>query len=139
MDAAGKRELGILRRLAEGIKEIGYKIVAMNGEFLSDEEIIRISDEDFVSINRQNLKGRFDLKLDIASAEMDNIKAQELAFMLQTMGNSMPPAMSQLVLADIARLRKMPDLAKQIEEYKPEPDPIAQKMQMLEECASCID
>jgi hypothetical protein len=132
MDAAGKREIGILRRLSNGIKEIGYKIAAMNAEFLSDEEIIRITDEDFVTINRENLKGRFDIKLDISSAEMDNIKAQELAFMLQTMGNNMPPDMSQIILSDIARLRKMPELAKKIRDYQPQPDPMKQQMQQLE-------
>jgi hypothetical protein len=132
LDAAGKRELGILRRLANGLKEVGYKIMAMNGEFLSDEEIIPITDEQFVTINRENLVGRFDLKLDISSSETDNIKAQELAFMLQTMGNTMPPEMSQIILADIARLRKMPELAKKIREYQPEPDPIQQEMRMLE-------
>ena len=124
MDASGKREIGILRRLSKGITEIGYKIIAMNGEFLSDEEVIPITDEEFVSINRENLVGRFDLELDISSAEMDNIKAQELAFMLQTMGNTMPPDMSQIILADIARLRKMPELSKRI--------PIAEQMKMLE-------
>ena len=30
------------------------------------------------------------------------------------------------------KLNKMPDLAKMIEEYKPQPDPMAQRMQMLE-------
>ena len=52
--------------------------------------------------------------------------------MLQTMGNSMDPAMSRLILADIARLRKMPDLAKQIEEYQPQPDPMQQKQAELQ-------
>ena len=52
--------------------------------------------------------------------------------MLQTMGNNMAPEMSRLILADIARLRKMPDLAKQIEEYQPQPDPIAQKQAELQ-------
>ena len=132
MDASGKREIGILRRLSKGIQEIGYKIIAMNGEFLSDEEVIPITDEEFVSINRENLVGRFDLVLDISSAEMDNIKAQELAFMLQTMGNTMPPEMSQIILADIARLRKMPELSKRIQEYKPQPDPIAEETRMME-------
>lgn len=132
MDASGKREVSILRRLSEGIKKIGYKVIAMNGEFLSDEEIIPITDEDFVTINRKNLVGKFDLELDISSAEVDNIKAQELAFMLQTMGNTMPPEMSQIILADIARLRKMPELAKRIREYEPQPDPIAEQMKQLE-------
>jgi hypothetical protein len=40
--------------------------------------------------------------------------------------------MGFMVLADIAKLRKMPDLAKRISEYKPEPDPIAQKKAELE-------
>lgn len=52
--------------------------------------------------------------------------------MLQTMGNNMDPAMSQMILADIARLRKMPDLAKQIKEYQPQPDPLAQRKAELE-------
>ena len=132
LDASAKRELGILRRLAKGIIEIGYKIMMMNGEFLPDETIIRITDEEYVAINRDNLAGRFDLALDISSAEMDNVKAQELAFMLQTVGNSMPLQMTQIILSDIARLRKMFDLAKIIEAYQPQPNPIQQQTAMLE-------
>ena len=52
--------------------------------------------------------------------------------MLQTMGNTMPPEMSQMILADIAKLRKMPDLAKRIAEYQPQPDPMAQQKMQLE-------
>jgi hypothetical protein len=132
LDAASKRELGILRRLANGIVEIGRKIIAMNGEFLSEEEVVRVTNEEFVTVRRDDLPGNFDLKLTISTAEADNQKAQELAFMLQTMGNSMPMDMSQMILADIARLRKMPDLAKKIEAYQPQPDPMAQKMQELQ-------
>ena len=62
----------------------------------------------------------------------DNEKAQELAFMLQTVGNNLDPAMTQMILADIANLRNMPKLAKQIEEYQPQPDPMVQQMQQLE-------
>lgn len=132
LDAASKRELAILRRLAEGMVQIGNKIVSMNGEFLSEEEVIRLTNEEFVTIRRDDLAGNFDLKLSISTAEEDNNKAQELAFMLQTMGNNMDPAMSRMVLADIARLRKMPDLAKRIESFNPQPDPMQQQMQMLQ-------
>lgn len=132
LDAASKRELGILRRLADGIVQIGRKFIAMNAEFLSEEEVIRITNEEFVTIRRDDLAGNFDLKLSISTAEEDNQKAQELAFMLQTMGNSMDPAMSKLILSDIARLRKMPELAKRIEQYEPQPDPIAQQKAQLE-------
>jgi len=52
--------------------------------------------------------------------------------MLQTMGNNMDPAMSQMILADIARLRKMPDLSRQIKEYQPQPNPMAEQKAQLE-------
>jgi len=132
LDAASKRELGILRRLADGINQIGRKIISMNAEFLSDEEIIRVTNEEFVAINREDLGGMYDIKLNISTAEADNEKAQELSFMLQTMGNNMDSAMSQIILADIARLRKMPDLAKQIKEYQPQPNPMAEQKAQLE-------
>lgn len=132
LDAASKRELGILRRLADGINQIGRKIISMNSEFLSDEEIVRVTNEEFVAINREDLGGMYDIKLNISTAEADNEKAQELSFMLQTMGNNMDPSMSQIILADIARLRKMPELAKQIKEYKPQPNPMAEQRAQME-------
>ena len=132
LDAASKRELGILRRLADGINQIGRKIISMNSEFLSDQEIIRVTNEEFVAINREDLGGMYDIKLNISTAEADNEKAQELSFMLQTMGNNMDPSMSQIILSDIARLRKMPDLAKQIKEYQPQPNPMAEQKAQLE-------
>lgn len=132
LDASSKRELGILRRLSNGIIEIGRKIISMNAEFLSEEEVIRITNDEFVTVRRDDLPGNFDLKLSISTAEEDNNKAQELAFMLQTMGNNMDPEMSKMILSDIARLRKMPDLAKRIEEYSPQPDPLMQRKAELE-------
>jgi len=132
LDAASKREAGILRRLAKGVGDVGRKMIAMNGELLDDKEIIRITNESFVAIRRDELAGDFDLRVDVSSLEEDNIKAQELAFMLQTMGNNMDPGMSKIILRDIARLRKMPELAKKIENYEPQPDPMAEKMQQLE-------
>ena len=132
LDATSKRELGILRRLAEGVKEIGRKIMAMNSEFLSEEEVVRITNEEFVTIRRDDLAGKYDIRLTISTAESDNDKAEQLAFMLQTTGNGMDPQLQQIILSDIARLRKMPALAKQIKEYQPQPDPVEQKKAELE-------
>jgi len=132
LDAASKRETGILRRLAKGMQDIARKIIAMNAEFLEDEEIVRITNEQFVAIRREDLHGHFDLRVDVSSLEEDNVKAQELAFMLQTMGNNMDPGMSKIILRDIARLRKMPELAKQIENYEPQPDPLAEEMRQAD-------
>lgn len=131
LDATAKRELGILRRLSDGLKEVGKKIIAMNSVWLSDEEIIRITDEDFVAIKRSDLAGNFDLTLEVSTAEMDNQKAQELAFMLQTVGNSLPFDITKILLYKIADLRKLPDLARMIKDYQPQPDPIAQENAQL--------
>lgn len=132
LDATAKRELGILRRLSEGLKEIGRKIIAMNSVWLSDEEIIRITDDEFVAIKRSDLAGNFDLSLQVSTAEMDNQKASELSFMLQTTGNSLPFDVTKIILTKIADLRKLPDLSKMIADYVPQPDPIAQEKAQLE-------
>lgn len=132
LDAASKRELAILRRMVKALIAVGRKFISMNGEFLSDKEVIRITDEEYVTVRRDDLAGNFDLKLSISTAEEDDKKSTELAFMLQTMGNNMDPELSKMILSDIARLRKMPDLAKKIESYQPQPDPMAQKRAELE-------
>lgn len=132
LDAASKREVGILRRLADGIVQIGRKIISMNQEFLSEEEVVRITNEEFVKVRRDDLKGYFDLRLTISTAEEDNQKAEELAFILQATGDTMDPVLKKMILSDMMRLRKMPDLAKRIEEFEPEPDPMQQRLQELE-------
>ena len=132
LDASSKRELGILRRLADGMIQIGRKIIAMNAEFLSEEEVVRVTNEQFVTVRRDDLAGNFDLRLTISTAEEDNQKAKELAFMLQTLGPNEDPKIRTMVLADICRLRKMPDLAQRLESYQPQPDPLAQEKAQLE-------
>lgn len=133
--ATGKRELGILRRFAKGMEEIAKKILAMNSQWLTDEEIIRITDEEFIAINRDNLVGSFDIKISISNAETDAIKAQELSFMLQTMGGALPFDLTKIILSEISHLRNMPELAKRIETFQPQPDPkvqLEQQRLMLE-------
>jgi len=132
LDATSKRELGILRRLAQGIKDIGRKFISMNSEFLEDTEVVRITNEEFVEVRRDDLAGNIDITLSISTAESDNEKAQELAFMLQTMGQNQDPGITKLLQVEIARLRKMPVLAKTLEEYEPQPDPLAVKKAQLE-------
>lgn len=132
MDATAKRDMDILRRLAKGIEDIGRKVISMNALFLEEKEVIRITANTFATINRDDLLGNFDLRLTISTAEADNQKAEELAFMLQTMGNNVDFNISKMLLADIAKLRKMPSLAKRIEDYSPQPDPMAQRKAELE-------
>ena len=130
MDAASKREVAILRRLVNGIVKVCRNWLAMDAEFLDEQQVVRITNDDFVQIDKDDVAGQFDIRLDISTAEEDNAKAGELAFMLQTIGNNAPPDMTKMILGEICRLRRMPDLAKQIEEYQPQPDPIQQMEQM---------
>ena len=132
LDAASKRETSILRRLAAGMERIGRKIISMNQAFLDEEEIIRVTNSQFVPVRRDDLGGRIDLRLTISTAEEDNAKAQELAFMLQTLGPNAEWSMIKIVLIRIAKLRRMPELAKEIEDYAPEPDPMQQQVQQME-------
>lgn len=157
LDAASKREMAILRRLAKGIVELGQKIIAMNAVFLSEEEVVRITnepyvgtasvkqaellghnggppldEEKFVTIKREDLKGQFDLEVDISTAEVDNAQAQDLAFMLQTLGNTVDVSITLMILAEICRLKRMPELAHKLKTYQPKPDPLAERMKEAE-------
>lgn len=132
LDSASKREMAILRRIARGICEVGERFIAMNSEFLSDKEVVRITNRKYIPINREDLKGNFDLKVDIATAEMDNAKAQDLGFMLQTIGPNLDPTLTTTILAEIAELKRMPALAEKLRRWQPQPDPAAEQMKQLQ-------
>lgn len=130
--AQGKREMAILRRLARTVSEIGKRIISMNADFLSDTEVVRVTNKNYVTIKREDLQGQFDLIIDIATAETEQAKAEKLAFLLQTIGNSMDGSITQMMLAEIADLNKLPTLAEKIRTYQPQPDPLQEKLKELE-------
>lgn len=132
LDASSKREMAILRRLAQGMAEIGVKVTQMNAVFLSETEVVRVTNEEFQTVRREDLKGNFDLKVDISTPEIDEAKAKELSFMLQTMGNNMDFNMMKMILSEIATLRRMPRLAHDIKNFQQQPDPIAEEKAKLE-------
>ena len=133
LDAVSVRRLDIVRNIAENlIKPLMRKWTSYNSEFLHPEEVIRITNDEFVQIQRDNLDGSIDIQIEVSTAEDNASKAQELSFLLQTLGQGMDQGMRNLLMGQIAKLNKMPDLAKQLEEYQPQPDPFAEKMKELE-------
>lgn len=132
LDASSKREMNILRRLARGMQEIGRKIVSMNAVFLQEEEVIRVTNEEFVEIRREDLGGSYDLIVDISTNEVDQARADQLGFMLQTIGPNLDIQMTKMILSEIARLKRMPALAKSIEKYEPQPDPLEEELKKME-------
>jgi len=133
LNSTAKREIDLVRNLAEnGVKPILRKWLSYSSEFLDPEEVVRITSEQFVEIKRDDLKGNIDIDITISTAETDTQKSQELSFMLQTMGQSLPFDMTKMILSEIADLKKMPALAKNIREYEQQPDPYAEEMKQLE-------
>lgn len=131
LDAASKREMAILRRLAKGVTELGQAIISMNADFLSEQEVIRVTNTQFAVIKREEIQGQFDLEVDISTAEVDNQKSQDLSFMLQTIGNSMDFGMTKIILSEIAELKRMPALAHTIKTFEPQPSPAQQRLEEL--------
>ena len=132
LDASSKREMDILYNLAEGLNEIGKKFIAYNSAFLSDEETIRVTNKEFVTVNRDDIKGNFDLRVDIYTPESQNAKANDIGFMLQTIGPNMPPEMLMKAMGKIADLKDIPDLAHDFKSWQPQPDPIEEEKKQLE-------
>jgi hypothetical protein len=132
LEASSKREMGILRRLSAGLVEIGKKFISMNSEFMEEEQVVRVTNDEFISIRQGELKGEYDLQITISTAEENEKKASELAFMLQTLGPNEDPELRKIILAEISTLRKLPALAHKLEIFEPKPDPMAQKIQELE-------
>jgi len=132
LDATSKRELSILRRLSELFKNMARLTISMNQAYLSEEEVVRVTNEKFVVVRRDELAGEFDLKVDVSTPEKDEDTANKLNMLLQTNAANMDPAEARIYRAKIAKLWKQPDLAKSIESFESKPDPIQQEIQQMQ-------
>ena len=133
LDATATRRMNIVRNVAENlVKPLIRKWMAYNSEFLEDEEIVRVTNEEYVPVRRDDLEGRVDIDVTISTAEDNAAKSQELSFLLQTLGPNEDPAIRRNIMADIMELMRMPEQAQRIREYQPEPDPLQQKLKELE-------
>ena len=133
MDAVSKREISSLRRIGENLfTDIGKKTIAMNQAYIEEEEMIRVTGNEFITIKREDITGEFDLVCDVSTAEKDNETAQDLAMLAQTNAAVMPQEVTKMIWAKILKLKKQPDLAQQILDYTPEPDPVQQQLAMLQ-------
>ena len=103
-----------------------------NSEFLEEEQVIRITNDTFVPIKRDDLGGNVDIDIQVSTNEDNAAKAQEIGFLLQTIGPNEDPAIRKILMAEVLRLHRMPDAAKKIEEYQPQPDPYVEQMKRLE-------
>lgn len=133
LDATSVRRMNIVRNISENlIKPLMRKWMSYNTEFLEEEEIVRVTNDEYVPVRKDDLDGRVDVDIAISTAEDNAAKSQELSFLLQTVGPSEDPEIRRGIMADIMELMRMPDQAQRIREYQPQPDPVAQQIQQLE-------
>ena len=133
LDATSTRRMNIVRNIAENlIKPLMRKWMSYNSEYLEDEEVVRVTNEEFVPVKRDDLDGRIDIDITIATAEDNAAKSQELSFLLQTIGPNEDPEIRRVIMADIMELMRMPDQAKRMREYQPQVDPAEEKMKELQ-------
>lgn len=133
MDATAMRRLHLVRNIAENLmKPLMRKWMAYNSEFLEEEEVVRITNDNYVPVRRDDLQGNIDIDITISTQEDNAARAQELGFLLQTLGNTVPFELTQMVLAEIVGLSRMPDLEKRLKEFTPQTDPLQEQLKQLE-------
>lgn len=123
-----KRDASTLRRITSMLVDAARLIIAMNAEFLSEEEVVRNTNQEYVKINRDDLSGAHDITIDIQTPETNNAIAQDLAMVLQTGQQTMSPELSKKIWARILKLKGQYDLAREFEQYVPQPDPKQQEL-----------
>jgi hypothetical protein len=133
MDSTASRELNIVMNIAENlIKPLIRTWMCYNSEFLDEGQIFRYTNEEPIQVRKDDLKREIDIDIEVSTDTANNSQAQELSFMLQTIGPNEDPAVRREIMADILELRRMPDKAKKLREYQPQPDPMAAKLQELQ-------
>lgn len=133
MDATAKRDLSILRRLSDMLFiDMARMTIANNQEFLSEEEVIRITDEEFVTIKRDDLQGDFDLRVQVSTPEKDEDQANKIMKLMQTNAANMDPEISKMHYVKMAELWKLDDLAMSVSNFQPQPNPQQQELMALQ-------
>lgn len=85
------------------MEEIGNKVIAMNSAWLSEEEVVQITQDQYITVKREDLQGNFYLNVSIKSNNESEGKAQQLTFLMQTLGNNIPFDMTKMFLIEIGR------------------------------------
>ena len=133
LDATSSRRLNLVRNIAENlVKPLMRKWMSYNSEFLEEEEIIRVTNEQYIPIRRDDLDGRIDIDISISTAEDNAAKSQEISFLLQTVGPNEDPTIRRELMAQILELMRMPEQAEKLRNYQPQPDPMQQQLQQMQ-------
>ena len=132
LDATSTRRMNIVRNYSENVmKPVIRKWAAYNSAFLDAEQVTRITNTEYIEIKADDVASKIDIDFSISTAEDNAAKVEQLSFLLQTTGQAEDPQIRRELRADIYDLMSMPEEAKRMREYTPEPDPMQQEMQQI--------
>lgn len=123
LDAAAIREADIMKRIARGFVSMGKKIISMNALFLEPDDVEKVTGESYVPPSVEDIRGSFDLSINVQTQAQNSAKAKGLMFVLQTCGPNLDTSMQQLLLGQICRLQGLTAVAQSIETFQPKPNP----------------
>lgn len=128
-----KRESSILRRLSDMLfKDMARMTISMNQAYMPEEDVVRITNNEFVTIRRDDLAGEFDLKIDVSTPEKDDEKANKLMVLMQTNQANMNFELQKIMYTKLLNLWKLPEEAEQVKQFEPKPDEKAELAKNLE-------
>ena len=129
VDAQTQRTMSSVRKFNKPFTTIIKKMAEVNRQFITDDKVIALSDNEFKTIRPNDLQSDINIKIKVSTPEMDDKTANDLGFLTQTLGESVPMTVKNAILSDIARLKKRPDLAKMLLDI-PEPGPTKEEMEL---------
>ena len=128
------REYDLVKNIAEtAIKPLLKKWLFYCYDFMEPDEISKITGLPYTtSMDGSYLGSIVDFDVTISTNQVNESKARELAFLMQTLGNNLPFELTKIIMGEMAKLKNMDELANKLQGYKPKPDPLTQQYKQLE-------
>ena len=128
------REYDLVKNVAEiAIKPLLRKWLYYCYDFMEPEEVSKITGMQYVTSRDGSYLGSIvDFDITISTNQVNESKARELAFLMQTLGNNLPFELTKIIMGEMARLKNMDELAAKLEQFQPKPDPLTQQYKQLE-------
>lgn len=130
-----QRMVGLVRKVSSLLGKVMKEWLEMAEVFLDDDQIVALQDSSSVDINVFKDMYKASCKMLVGTDIVKAKRLREINLLLQQSkameGRTPPETMSQLI-AEMYELMDMPDKAKAMMDYKPQPSPEQIAMQQLE-------
>jgi len=108
------------------MKPLFRKWIAYNQAFLDMNVAVRIVGDDYKSVSKDDIKGNFDLKMNVAIAGSEEAKAQKIIQMLQMVtplvqNQVLPPSHVSKLIGELEELWEFKELAQELKQMSETP------------------